>query len=153
KRRSACAACEAFSLGPEIAKRSPRLAMDTSSAVSIWRRFASTGPQRAARRLLSTGRKTTSSAALRRDVTSARAHHRGLQRVLEGGHAVVEVRARLLGQAGLRLCRADLRDEQPGILALERSRIGGAGGIPADEQHRHALHVLALQVAAHEGDV
>ena len=37
------------------AKRSPRRAMVTSSAVSIWRRFSSSAPHRLARRWLSTG--------------------------------------------------------------------------------------------------
>src|SRR3954463_13665887 len=51
-------------------KRSPRRAMETSSAVSIWRRFASSGPHNAARRALSTGSNDSSSVGfLRRAFT------------------------------------------------------------------------------------
>ena len=58
---------------PGTAKRSPRRAMLTSSAVSIWRRFSSSAPHRLARRWLLTGVKAISTGFKRVPVPVRRA--------------------------------------------------------------------------------
>src|SRR5207237_109952 len=147
------------SRGPESVNRSPRRAIVTSSAVSIWRRLASSGPQSEASRALSTGVKATSAVAWRRRgwlLKCAPSHshplHGSLERLVQGVEAIGQMRVGLLGQAGPMLRDAQLRDQPTGVFALQRARIRRAA-TAAREHVGDALHVLALQVAAHERDV
>src|SRR5260221_11262572 len=130
--------------------------MVTLSAVSIWRRLASSGPHNAASRTLSTGLKATSSAVARRRalMPGSRTHalHRHLERLLERVAALGQGGARLLRQALAALVGLEARDQRARVLAQQRARVRGRGAALREHQ-RHAANVLALEVAPHERDV
>src|SRR5437868_7370035 len=133
--------------------------MVMSSAVSICRRLASSGPQSEASRALSTGEKATSAVACRRrglvlkaGRSSPHPLHGSLERFLEGVEAVGKMRARLLGQSRTMLRSAKLGDQLARVLALQGAGIRRPAAATGEDVG-DALHVLALQVAAHERDV
>ena len=129
--------------------------MATSSAASICRRLASSGPQRLASARLSSGASVTDVCGRFAMRASERLpHQRRLQRLVERGQALGEVRARFRRRPVA--ASAPRRARRAACCASARSSArasAGMVGAGARARSRDARHVLALQVAADERNV